>query len=310
MRFSASVVAMAVVLLCCMVVGCGVVKSKLGGAKAGPPSASPETKPAQAESGKPEQPGEQGQAGKPKEAGATGTEGHGEAAQAGEKPAGANAVAEAGGAGSSSVASDVIKGAQAGAQGATSGPGGAQARYVPLGAQRTLTNDDLAGKSKWELDILRNEIYAAHGRAFERSDLRQYFRRQPWYREDPNYSDSWLSGLEKRNAAFVADYQKRRGQAGGGSRRGGHIAPDGQVFYWSSVRRVTRTDLAPLSKWEVDIARNEIYARHGRPFKRADLRRYFRSLPWYHEDDSYSDGRLSAMEKRNAAFILSYQSGR
>jgi hypothetical protein len=184
-----------------------------------------------------------------------------------------------------------------------------RARYVPLGAARALTSGDLAGRSAWELDILRNEIYAAHGRPFARADLRRYFRAQWWYHEDPSFSEARLSALEKRNADFIARYQKTRGKAGRTTPSGGRAtgASGGFVLPFSSRRQVTASDLRGLSRWQLDVARNEIYARHGRPFKRSDLRNYFRGQSWYHEDPSFTESRLSALEKRNAEFIRQNQ---
>ncbi len=48
-----------------------------------------------------------------------------------------------------------------------------------------------------------------------------------------------------------------------------------------STRRLTEEDLSGLSKEELRIARNEIYARHGYMFKSADLKEYFGSKSWY-----------------------------
>ena len=210
----------------------------------------------------------------------------------------------------------VIKGSLPEPAGGSSSGGGVT--FVPVGAQRTLTTSDLSGLSKWQLDVLRNEIYAAHGRTFERSDLQNYFNRQTWYSRDSGFSESRLSNLEKRNAAFIADYQKGRGQVSGGSRSSGgsrrssggggsQWVSTGFVLPFSSDRRVTSSDLGGLSRWELDVARNEIYARHGRTFKRSDLREYFRGQAWYSEDSGYSDGRLSRLEAANAETIRQYQ---
>ncbi|MCE5238627.1 YARHG domain-containing protein [bacterium] len=189
------------------------------------------------------------------------------------------------------------------------GSSGGGARYVPLGAKRALTTADLSGRSAWELDILRNEIYAAHGRPFARADLRRYFRSKSWYHEDSGFTEARLSALEKRNADFIARYQKGRGVTSGSSGSGRRTSggSGGFVLPFSSSRAVTYNDLYPLSNWQLDVARNEIYARHGRPFKRADLRNYFRSKSWYHEDPGFTEGRLSALEKRNAELIRRYQ---
>jgi serine/threonine-protein kinase len=77
---------------------------------------------------------------------------------------------------------------------------------------RKLTEADLAGKSRGELDILRNEVYARHGRRFNRSDLQAYFDRQPWYR--PRYApdqfpSSLLTPVQSANVTFIRAYQNR-----------------------------------------------------------------------------------------------------
>jgi hypothetical protein len=199
------------------------------------------------------------------------------------------------------------------AGGGESSGGSASVKYVPVGAQRTLTEADLRGLSKWQLDILRNEIYAAHGRRFQRSDLQQYFDRQTWYQPDAGFTESRLSSREKRNAAFIADYQKRRGQTTTTKTTTTKAPPrrvtssSGQVLPHSSSQRLGMGDLAGLSKWQLEVARNEIYARHGRSFKRADLRQHFRNQSWYAEDSSFTEGRLSSLEKANVQTILAYE---
>jgi len=81
----------------------------------------------------------------------------------------------------------------------------------PESQVRYLTEEDLYGRSSWELDIMRNEIYARHGRRFVKKEYQMYFDSQPWYEVNPNYSDRLLSAIERRNAAFILDYQKRIG---------------------------------------------------------------------------------------------------
>lgn len=49
----------------------------------------------------------------------------------------------------------------------------------------------------------------------------------------------------------------------------------------SSERILTDADVAGLSKAELQIARNEIYARHGRKFNNPDLQAWFNSCSWY-----------------------------
>lgn len=89
------------------------------------------------------------------------------------------------------------------------------------------------------------------------------------------------------------------------------VGADGYVFGDSSSRLLTEADLAGKSADELRIARNEIYARHGRKFKDASLQNYFSKCAWYSINDSYnySDdaANLNSIEQANAKFILQYE---
>jgi len=82
---------------------------------------------------------------------------------------------------------------------------------IPDSQYRLLTETDLQGLSAWELNIARNEIFARHGRPFTKQVYKDYFNSQPWYTENSNYQDSWLSDIEKANANFIKNYQDKTG---------------------------------------------------------------------------------------------------
>jgi hypothetical protein len=52
-----------------------------------------------------------------------------------------------------------------------------------------------------DLRILRNELYARHGRVFKDPVLQKYFESQPWYKADPEFKDEMLSTIEFKNLA-------------------------------------------------------------------------------------------------------------
>ena len=85
----------------------------------------------------------------------------------------------------------------------------------------------------------------------------------------------------------------------------------GYIFSDSSSRRLTEADLAGKSAAQLRIARNEIYARHGRRFKDASLQNYFNSCPWYSVNNSYNysndAANLNNIEQANASFIREYE---
>ena len=78
----------------------------------------------------------------------------------------------------------------------------------------------------------------------------------------------------------------------------------------SSTRYLTNTDLTGLSEWQIRIARNEIYARHGRIFKSDDLADYFASQSWYTPSvsaDQFDNSYLNAIEIENLKLITAYE---
>lgn len=78
----------------------------------------------------------------------------------------------------------------------------------------------------------------------------------------------------------------------------------------SSSRYITSGDLNILSARELKLARNEIYARHGRIFKSTDLDSYFRDKSWYSPSipaDQFKDGYLNSVEFENVKFIVNYE---
>lgn len=69
-------------------------------------------------------------------------------------------------------------------------------------------------------------------------------------------------------------------------------------------------DLEGLSAEECRLARNEIYARHGRLFTDEMLQEYFDSLDWYEgtvEADEFNDSVLNEYETANRDLIVLYE---
>ena len=60
-----------------------------------------------------------------------------------------------------------------------------------------------------ELRILRNSIYARHGRLFKSALLKRHFKAQWWYQANPNYADSMLDDDDKKAIAIILSIEKR-----------------------------------------------------------------------------------------------------
>lgn len=83
----------------------------------------------------------------------------------------------------------------------------------------------------------------------------------------------------------------------------------------SAYRRYSRSELEQLSLWELYLARNEIFARHGRGFKNQDLTDYFASRAWYDlrytpEEFDALPMQLSDIEQDNANLMLEIEKER
>lgn len=78
----------------------------------------------------------------------------------------------------------------------------------------------------------------------------------------------------------------------------------------SDSRYLTDSDVRNLTAHELMLARNEIYARHGRKFKDSEIQAYFNSQSWYKgtvEPDDFSTDVFNKYEKENLEFIQEYE---
>lgn len=81
---------------------------------------------------------------------------------------------------------------------------------------------------------------------------------------------------------------------------GDYILPE------SNSRYLTDADVSGLTLQQLNYAKNEIYARHGRKFDSKELQNYFRSKSWYNGTVNAADFKetvFNEYEKKNAEFL-------
>lgn len=79
-----------------------------------------------------------------------------------------------------------------------------------------------------------------------------------------------------------------------------YIIPD------SNSRYLTEDEVKNLSLKEINYAKNEIYARHGRKFDSQELQNYFNNQSWYHgtiEPENFQNSLLNDYEQKNAELL-------
>lgn len=96
--------------------------------------------------------------------------------------------------------------------GSAAPPDDMAAQGWPETAERHLTEEELSYRSAWELTLMRNEIFARHGREFKDALLREYFASRPWYYPNPRFSEASLTPIEKRNVTLIQSYQQKSGK--------------------------------------------------------------------------------------------------
>lgn len=80
--------------------------------------------------------------------------------------------------------------------------------YLNMVTKTRLTDDDLKLYSKTQLRLMRNTIYAVHGRKFKSADLQKYFNQFSWY--TPTVDEvppSALSDIESANLTLIQKYE-------------------------------------------------------------------------------------------------------
>jgi hypothetical protein len=151
-----------------------------------------------------------------------------------------------------------------------------------------LTDSILRGMSLYDLRLIRNEVYARHGRRFETPWLRNFFKDEPWYTPRREFSIAELSETEKANIKLIQAAENRRHED-------------------LSARNIEQRELDGLFPEVARRLRNEIFARHGRVFKDPMLQSYFASQDWYHPNPAFDLTLLTAIEKKNVATIQAYE---
>jgi hypothetical protein len=72
-------------------------------------------------------------------------------------------------------------------------------------ATTPLTDDTLGAMFAEDLRVLRNEVYARHGRIFKDPKLQKYFESQAWYKPNPDFKDDQLNEIEAANLKKIVD---------------------------------------------------------------------------------------------------------
>ncbi len=156
-------------------------------------------------------------------------------------------------------------------------------------AKQLATREQLKEHAVEDLERLRGLIFGRHGRVFKDRDIKSYLEEQPWFKANPNFSNSLLNDTERANLDLVRELEAKLHE---------RIEP-GDMRWWQS-RAFNEAQLGEHTAAEWRILRAEIEAVHGRRFDDQPwLQQYFDDRYWYKADPAFDAKRLSAIERRN-----------
>lgn len=204
----------------------------------------------------------------------------------------------------------------------------------PDSDKRYLLDDEINSLTEDKTLIAFAEIYARKGAVFggtEMEDsLQVYFNTKSWYSPErvlDEISDEEFNTFETYNLNELGNaYNKIVGSEDfvqyENSMEYYDVEPIeqegdpgyGYIIEGSDFRYLTKDELSEMSKEELRLARNEIYARHGRIFNSADLNDYFSSMEWYYPTipaNQFDDSTiLNQYEKANLTLIKEVETSR
>lgn len=216
----------------------------------------------------------------------------------------------------------------------------------PLEYDREVTAADLDGRTLRELSLMRNYVFARAGQPFRKPWINAFFRKQPWYKPLADPRKVKAAGVGVKNARIIGDYEthlsrteidhrRKRladGQLDGMTREEAAIETtlltnlvggkaDAKVAVEAGDSEANPMDdpslldgqvlkpeqLRELSRRELRILRNMVYARRGRKFRSPLLQEYFDRMEWYRVDPGYTDKKITRNDERNIRLIRSVE---
>lgn len=169
---------------------------------------------------------------------------------------------------------------------------------------------DLRDLSDKELEVALAEIDARHGGMPDNSLLAEYFSYLSWF--TPSSTPYELSFVESANAMLIRTLQKKR--SGTLTTSPNPYMPyfDANDYFMpeASTRYLTSWDLKDLSRSELVLIRNEIFARHGYIFDLNELLEYFYATNWYvptYIPEEFTYNYFSRVEEENVGLVVVYE---
>jgi hypothetical protein len=140
-----------------------------------------------------------------------------------------------------------------------------------------LTESMLENVTLNEARVMRNEFFARRGKRFTTPGFKSFYEWQDWYKPIKNQNLVKLNPTEETNVKTIENYERK-------------------IREKVTTQVLTQEIFDGLFTEDLRVLRNEIYARHGRVFKDAELQKTFAAMNWYKPNPEYNDALLTETE--------------
>ena len=77
-------------------------------------------------------------------------------------------------------------------------------------SKQKVGREQLQDLELWNLQMLRGVVFGRHGRIFKDRDIQAYLKDKPWYKPDPNFTNSALNATERANLDVIRELEAEK----------------------------------------------------------------------------------------------------
>lgn len=213
---------------------------------------------------------------------------------------------------------------------------GFESQERPLYYERLIKAVDLKDRSLREFSLLRNTIFARVGNSFRKTWLDEHFRAQPWYKPLDKAQLDRLTDIDKKNVVTIVQAQEALSKQELEASQEALLAIKKRTKHqelelrllssrlgkWAGGKDPKRTpledptlldktlklsSLREMSRRDLRILRNMIYARRGRIFNSMLVDAYFHRMDWYRPGEGFKPSMLTATDRKNIRIVKSLE---
>jgi hypothetical protein len=164
-----------------------------------------------------------------------------------------------------------------------------------------LSEREVAAMDGEQIQFIINQIYAKNGYVFQTGSIQSYFSQMPWYVAVSNDASRLrMSSLDRSNLNLLVRYRDSGAQ---------ETSSLGWIWTRHAVDQALTEDyIRNLSRYDVQLLINTIYAKNGYIFETDTLQMMFQGQPWYHGWTRETDQlEFSSLDQQNLRLLTAYR---